>query len=425
MKRLVEHDGGTIKLTSALGSGTRFDVHLPVRVVGDLAAAPSGIVLVHGTPSNQQRRTLETSGLRFHPAPTRRAAFVSAQSVDLWCPNGPSDVSEPPRHGRDLLVWSDAAQPPDALVCLPVNCGPATLRRAVRAALVTADETVIAEDDNRVHAADVSLDILVADDHDINRQVIQRLLARGGHRTALADSAEAALEYLEQAIVDVVVLDLNMPGIGGMAAAKELKERRPRPKLVALTADATVGTREACLAAGFDTFLTKPVDGGRLLEAVQVTSEERRRSAIAVVPTEEPSEEPAAEVIDRRRLAMLYELEDGDGFVDEMIDGFVSDGRDLVAEIKAAAVAGDVQRFRDAAHALRSAATHLGATGVFERCLAVKTLHEDVLRAEAVAIGRRVDEAFTAASEALLSTRGTPSPGARRATGDMISSPSA
>jgi len=103
---------------------------------------------------------------------------------------------------------------------------------------------------------------------------------------------------------------------------------------------------------------------------------------------------------------MLRDLgDDSDDFVREIIDGFIADGRGLVAEIKDAAAAGDVARFRDAAHALRSSATHLGATALFEQCLSAKSLGEEELRAGAVTLGVRLDAAFVAASSALVAER--------------------
>ena len=393
VKRLVDNAGGDIELVSVVDHGTRFDVTLPVTITGDLPPPAASTVVLHGEPTAHQRATLATAGVRWiRPDETNRD-FVAARTVDLWC-LGDHDV--PRRHGRDLIVWGDGAAVPDALVTLPVAADAVMLRRALRAALVVADDFDELRSPARVGVEGRSLDVLVADDHRINRQVVQRLLGQGGHRAVLVESGEAALARLDETVFDVVVLDLNMPGMGGMAAAERLAARAGRPRLVALTADATARTREACLAAGFDTFLTKPVDGTRLLAAIEETEPERAPPvAVAAAAA------PASGVIDTARIAMLRQLDEGDDFVREIITGFIADGRDLVGDIRAAAVAGDVAAFRDATHALRSAATHLGATALFERCLSVKRLDEAELQARAEDLSRNLDQAFEQAAREL------------------------
>ncbi len=401
VKRLVDAYGGAVRLSSEVDRGTRFEVRLPVTGLGDLPPAPEALVIVHGEPTPAQAETLAAAHLR-HVAADQiaEAGFASPMVVDLWCqPEPPRDPIE--RHGRDLVLWGRATAAPEALVVLPEEASVAQIRRAVRAALVVVDEADGDAAERRVHGSERSLDVLVADDHRINQQVIARLLTRAGHRAVVVDSGEAVLRELDRAFFDVVVLDLNMPGMGGLAVARGLSRSGQRPRLVALTADATTGARDACLAAGFDSFLTKPVDGTRLLAALHDRAE-RPDEPEAIAPG---SDATGAAVLDRRRIAMLRELGDDDDFVREIIDGFIADGRALIAEIKDAAASGDVGRFRDAAHALRSSATHLGATALFEQCLSAKSLGEEELRAGAVTLGVHLDAAFAAASSALMAER--------------------
>ena len=77
----------------------------------------------------------------------------------------------------------------------------------------------------------------------------------------MADSGEAAVEKARSGGYDVILMDINMPGIDGIEASRRILELQPspRPFLVALTADALESTRQQCFEAGFDEFITKPV----------------------------------------------------------------------------------------------------------------------------------------------------------------------
>jgi two-component system sensor histidine kinase RpfC len=104
-------------------------------------------------------------------------------------------------------------------------------------------------------------------------------------------------------------------------------------------------------------------------------------------------------------LELLRELDRGDGFLDEVIDTFITDGEGLVEEIVAAADSGDLAMLHDRAHALRSAATHLGATRVFDACIDVKSLDAEELRPRAPEIGDRIRATFEEARDALTRAR--------------------
>jgi len=406
VKRLVEGAGGDIRLESDVGRGTRFEVRLPVTPAGDALLPPRCAIRVHGEPTPAQRELLATLGVEQQvPGDAEQSGFISTSVVDLWCRTG-VDAALGPRGGRDLVVWGEGADIPDALVVLPMSCDAAALKRSLRAALVVADDDDLAgAAPRRIVHPTRSLDVVVADDHEVNRQVIERMLAQAGHHPVAVTSGEAAIARHEEIPADVVVLDLNMPGMGGLTAAAHLAGAAERPRLVALTADATAATRSRCLGAGFDAFLTKPVDGTTLLAAVE-SENTRPASPIKTEPAKPAVASAAVEgTIDHARLDLLRQLDQGDGFLDGIIDGFIADGRGLVDEIAVAADNGEVERFRDAAHALRSAATHLGAMEVFERCLAVKGLDSEELQREATTLVPALRRTFERAANELAAAR--------------------
>ena len=119
------------------------------------------------------------------------------------------------------------------------------------------------------------LAILVAEDNEINALLARALLTRLGHRPTIVDNGAAALDACLAAATagapfDVVLMDVNMPGMDGLEATRRIRAHEAahgtRTPIVALTANAFGEDRAACLAAGMDDFLVKPLDRERLAE---------------------------------------------------------------------------------------------------------------------------------------------------------------
>jgi CheY-like chemotaxis protein len=110
--------------------------------------------------------------------------------------------------------------------------------------------------------------ILLAEDNPVNALLATSLLKRQGCVIDRAASGEEALEALARAPYDLVLMDVRMPGMDGMQAVAALRARGDRTPVIALTANAFEEDRRACLDAGMDDFLTKPLDADRLRAAV-------------------------------------------------------------------------------------------------------------------------------------------------------------
>jgi signal transduction histidine kinase/CheY-like chemotaxis protein len=117
------------------------------------------------------------------------------------------------------------------------------------------------------------LSILLAEDDLINQKVAQGMLALLGHRADVAVNGREVLEAMEKRRYDVVLLDVQMPELDGLETARRIRRRWPgaegRPWLIAMTANAVKGDREACLAAGMDDYLAKPVEPASLGAALK------------------------------------------------------------------------------------------------------------------------------------------------------------
>jgi CheY-like chemotaxis protein len=115
------------------------------------------------------------------------------------------------------------------------------------------------------------LRILLVDDSTANRKVALAMLGRS-HRIETAENGRIALEKLEQAEFDVVLMDVQMPEMDGYEATAEIRKREARSgghlHVIAMTAHALQGDREKCLAAGMDDYVAKPVRRDRLFAAL-------------------------------------------------------------------------------------------------------------------------------------------------------------
>jgi signal transduction histidine kinase/FixJ family two-component response regulator len=109
----------------------------------------------------------------------------------------------------------------------------------------------------------VNLKVLVAEDQPINQLLIRKLLEGSGCEFALVADGESAVEHWEKHPVDLILMDVQMPVMDGMAATAEIRQRERRQgsyvRIIALTAHAMPGDQERCLAAGMDGYVTKPV----------------------------------------------------------------------------------------------------------------------------------------------------------------------
>jgi len=119
------------------------------------------------------------------------------------------------------------------------------------------------------------LRILLAEDNVVNQKLAMRLLQQMGYRADLASNGVEAVESVARQVYDVVLMDVQMPEMDGLEAARQITTRwqnLERPRIVAMTANAMQGDREACLAAGMDDYITKPIRVDQLVRALNNVS---------------------------------------------------------------------------------------------------------------------------------------------------------
>ena len=230
-------------------------------------------------------------------------------------------------------------------------------------------------------AARHPLRILLAEDNTVNQKVALRLLQRLGYRADVAANGLEVLDALARQPYDLVLMDLHMPEMDGLTATREIVRRLgpQRPRIVALTASVLPAEREACLQAGMDAHVVKPIEEDVLAAVLAATP--------AAVSTAAPAAGPAAgpvavALIEHNTLARLRKSA-GDDFVAELVQAFAEDAPGLLDDLHSAQAVGDAGRFTSAAHALKSNAQTFGAMGLAE---AARVLEHGGLPADPAAL---------------------------------------
>ena len=125
---------------------------------------------------------------------------------------------------------------------------------------------------SRTHTNAKPLNILVCEDEGTNQKILTRLLSLPGHNIDVVENADDMLDLLEERKFDLVITDLNMAGMSGTEALKLYRFTQPTDKdtrFILFTADATLSARQEASDAGFDAFLTKPVDAATLFSTIE------------------------------------------------------------------------------------------------------------------------------------------------------------
>ena len=230
---------------------------------------------------------------------------------------------------------------------------------------------------------------LLVEDNPVNAKVAGRLLSLFGIHADMASDGRIALEKLAENHYDLVLMDCQMPVMDGYSATRQRREDErthgwPRLPIIAMTANAMVGDREKCLAAGMDDYLTKPLNRPLLQKTlVHWLSKAAQHppmptsgaSAAAQYPDMAATPSPAsfvaekvsdnlAPAVDKATVQELLELM-GEGFAD-LVQVYCDDTPRLLLKLREAAATGDHDSIAEIAHSLKSSSANLGALPLAE-----------------------------------------------------------
>jgi PAS domain S-box-containing protein len=214
--------------------------------------------------------------------------------------------------------------------------------------------------------------ILLAEDNPANQRLAIAQLERLGFNVELAVNGQRALDTYtaHPDRFDLILMDCQMPEMDGFEASQKIRELESRlgghVTIVAMTANAMQGDREACLAAGMDDYISKPVtidNLRRVLTHLDAADAKPDEGAAKVEESRDP--------LDRNVLSSLRELqsENEADFLTELIDLFLEDSTVLMDEMRAAVVGGDAEGLRQAMHTLKGSSGSLGAMKLSKMCV--------------------------------------------------------
>ncbi len=212
------------------------------------------------------------------------------------------------------------------------------------------------------------LRILLVEDTHVIQTLILRMLGKCGHAVVLANNGREALAVLQNENFDLVLMDVEMPGMDGLETAALIREQeRDTPRhipIIAMTAHADPGDRHRCLRAGMDAYLPKPVEMAELLQTIE---------ELAPRPAPGRREEETAEpLLDR---ASLLEGVGGDArLLRQLVRIFLDDSPGLLHAVRAAIDAREPDTLRKTAHALKGATGHFSRHGTYDVALTLERM---------------------------------------------------
>jgi PAS domain S-box-containing protein len=243
--------------------------------------------------------------------------------------------------------------------------------------------------------------VLLAEDNLVNRRLVTAILQKHGHTVDTVEDGRTAVEAVRTGQYDVVLMDLQMPEMDGLEAttairSAEMGSGRHLP-IIALTAHAMKGDREACLAAGMDAYLSKPIRATALLGTIDQILGLRPTAGEEPVDTGEPALDPDD---------ILARVEGDRELLGELIDIFRAESPHMLNDLERQLDAQDAQGVARVAHTLRGSVASFGARLAAQAAHTLELMGRDgelaLARTQFVRLRRevrRLDQALTELAE--------------------------
>ncbi|MDH4371273.1 MAG: response regulator, partial [Nitrospira sp.] len=264
--------------------------------------------------------------------------------------------------------------------------------------------------------------VLLGEDNPINQEIALLMLETLGCTVTVAQNGREVLDHTKKTPYALILMDCQMPQMDGFEATRLIREweqsgsRTPIP-IIALTAHASPGDREHCLATGMSDYLSKPFSMERLQAVLSSwlrpsTTGLKPEAALAPVsqisvkrsvPVASPSEpvEEVSLVVDQKAWKSITSLQrpGKEDTLAKILSLYLGDSQDLVNRLKQGMVAGDAQAVNQAAHSLKSRSSVLGAVSLAKLCRQFEDLSRQGQLKEAEPLLDQLDAAFAHACQ--------------------------
>jgi PAS domain S-box-containing protein len=363
-KRLVEAMGGSIEIRSELGAGTTVcfsflaETAVPRSRVATSTHAPlwgKHVLLVRGSRSDTGVLVtkLRRWGLQIQPchgAPEALSRLAGGERYDLMVvathhlvdPRGVEFVQQLRNKGLTVPAVllarskrSDLTDPAKGVWTLPRTSSESTLYDALLTALqgsaeVFADRAVKSQFDDSLGQL-APLRILVAEDNEVNRKVVLRMLAGFGYTADVAHNGAEVIDAVKRQPYDLVLMDIEMPVVDGIEATKYIIDNlspKRRPRVVAMSANVMREHVDATLAAGADQYIGKPFAPSELRKALEQCAQ--RNAPRGRV---DPQSQPSAGLLSLERIRRHLDHDGKGEFLHELAEAFAAASKELLVRL--------------------------------------------------------------------------------------------
>ncbi len=415
-RQMVNQIGGSITVDSEIGKGSSFRVELPniilaspkdaitnhtVKVIAfgefkqDILAtaqAAGNFEILHKPCSDYigLRTAISSADLNAYDVALISESLIRGISPDdgMWSEFTTAELAAVlVRDGSDIDLEDSAIRAAFATI-IPEGPNFDELRSAIRIGCSFAYQPRFNGNANAaevIPSPSISRHILVADDNRTNRNVLAAILEAAGHIVEMVDDGDTTLEALHNGGHDILLLDVNMPRLNGIEACKmwrQIEGGKAHLPIVGVTADATTETETACLAAGMDIRLTKPINAKLLLETISLlcpgscANDDHIDTAPpqVIVPIAKNTSDTATS-LDADQMQYLHSIGDAQ-FVITMIEGFFDDAQEMIVPMRIAVDEADIKAFRFCAHGLKSSSNNIGAFHLAAICAKIERIIE-------------------------------------------------
>ncbi len=215
--------------------------------------------------------------------------------------------------------------------------------------------------------------VLVADDNEVNSMIITQILLQENHQVDVVKNGELALDKLRDTDYDLMILDGNMPIMGGMEVIQiyqALNIGQPQIPAIILSADATTETIESFREVGVGAYLTKPIQINLLIQTIEdVVSQSTFKTAEVIDYTNAKLDsQNDTLLLNVSRLYSLKQLDTNSRFIEKLILDFMADAEQRIAPLNTYTKARDFVKMKACAHTIAGSAANVGADELAKLC---------------------------------------------------------